>query len=214
MAKAKKKRKPTAHKKQTKIKRKQGFFSRERLTMDKLFLGMIALGVVISLFSAYRQQVYERSLKPPESAVNAVAALDAHADEFGTTPVKLQISGILDLPIEAVPLVAGQWNVSESGANYLLDSARMGDAGNIIVYGHNWPELLGNLGKVAVGQEIVMTDESGQNRTYRVFSTSVEHPDDPRLLQPTETEVLTIYTCTGFMDSKRLVVQAKPVESS
>ena len=37
-------------------------------------------------------------------------------------------------------------------------------------------------------------------------------PGETGLLKPTDEHVLTMYTCTGILDSKRLVVRAKLVE--
>jgi len=35
-------------------------------------------------------------------------------------------------------------------------------------------------------------------------------PSDTTYLLPTKVEILTLYTCTGFLDSKKLIVRAMP----
>lgn len=51
----------------------------------------------------------------------------------------------------------------------------------------------------------------GTTRTFTIDQTAVISPTQASVVNPTLDTRLTIYTCTGFLDTKRFVVVAKPV---
>jgi len=130
-------------------------------------------------------------------------------------PVRLEIpeNGIY-LPIYQSYVNNGVWEYSEQGISYLKGSPLPGDYGNSILYGHNWPNLLGNLKKAKKGDVLKIHLSNNEIREFRVVDTYIVTPDQTHILSPTETPVVTLYTCTGFLDSKRLVVVYSPVAST
>ncbi len=124
-------------------------------------------------------------------------------------PVRLTInSAKIDLPIYSAKIHHGQWEDTKDGVSYLDITPAPGEKGNSVLYGHNWPNLLGNLSNVKTGQEIQITLSDGSVRTFIVEFISVVNPDSTYILYPTSDNRITLYTCTGFLDSKRLVVTA------
>lgn len=115
------------------------------------------------------------------------------------------------LPIEQTAINKGVWQISKNGASHLSNSAVPGNNGNIIVYAHNTSDRFGNIVKMHRGDEIVLTTQDGKIHTYFVEKTLVTTPKDVRVLKSNGSEMLTIYTCTGFADSKRFVVQATKI---
>jgi LPXTG-site transpeptidase (sortase) family protein len=123
-----------------------------------------------------------------------------------------------DLNNLTVPIIEGQINdegewllpVGKKAA-HLETSAQPGQDGNIVIYGHNKAGVLSELKQVAIGDRITVRDETGQIYHYRVVRREVVQPNETELVQPQEQEILTIYTCTGWWDRQRLIVQAVPI---
>lgn len=114
--------------------------------------------------------------------------------------------------IESFAFINGQWQTSDTKVTYLLGSARPGEAGNIILYGHNKREILGNIRALKGGEHVTLTTSDGTVHVYEVTSTKEVSPQDISLLSPTKNETLTMYTCSGLLDSQRFIVRAVPVK--
>ena len=118
----------------------------------------------------------------------------------------------IDLSIEPSKIENGVWQVSQTGVSFLSSSARPGEGGNIIIYGHNKKHILGNLiGLNLTGELIEIIDDKGESFFYKIEEIKIVDPSDVKVVAPTDYEVLTLYTCTGFLDSKRLVLKAYPI---
>ena len=61
-----------------------------------------------------------------------------------------------------------------------------------------------------MGDSIILKTESNQEYSYSVSEILTVIPDQTEVLAPTDHEVLTLYTCTGLLDQKRLIVKALP----
>lgn len=117
----------------------------------------------------------------------------------------------IKLPIFPAKLKKGKWEATTKGVSYLLDSPVPGEIGNSILYGHNWPSILGSLPKAKPGQEIVILYSDGTNERFSIKYLQVVTPDQTEILAPTDDSRLTLYTCVGFNDAKRFIVVAKRI---
>jgi LPXTG-site transpeptidase (sortase) family protein len=180
-----------------------------KLTVDKLFILLMVVGLAMSLAGGVKRRIYTQTMQLPAEVT--LTGTEFAADDIGGLPARIMIGRVIDVTVDPVPYTSEGWIISEVGANYLLDSARLGKPGNAIMYGHNRNEILGKLTQVRVGDEVVVETFAGDLKRYVVRNVVVVSPKDVSFLQSTSEEVLTIYTCTGFLDSKRLVVQAVPV---
>jgi len=117
-----------------------------------------------------------------------------------------------DIAVEVVPGAVhnGIWSIAPVG-NYLVSSGLPGEGSNIVLYGHNNRAVFGNLDKVEVGSVVLLVDQEGARHEYEIYNKYSTSPDDDEPLQPGLRETVTIYTCTGFLDSRRLIVQARPL---
>jgi sortase A len=123
--------------------------------------------------------------------------------------LRLEIPALsVNLPVEEAKINNGVWAVSSKGVSHLNQSVNPGFPGNSIFYGHNWKSLLGTLWKIKIGNEILVADAEGQEMTFYVSEVKRVEPNDISILEDTTEPTLTLYTCAGFMDSKRLVVTA------
>lgn len=131
----------------------------------------------------------------------------------GTTqPVQISILSLgINLSVSETVINKGTWEISPLGASHLINSAYPGGSGNIIIYAHNTRDRFGKLLNIKKDDLIFIKSVGGKVYVYKVSSITIVNPDQIGLLLPTKSEVLTIYTCTGFADLKRFVVQAKPI---
>lgn len=176
-----------------------------------------ALGVCLILFGLYRTRIqkYKYSFaETPQPAYSSVEQDDKDVEQeiVFKQPNKIVISSLgVDLPVEISTINDGIWEVSDEAVSFLDRSAKPGEGGNIVLYGHNKRHILGTLPNIRVGDVIEVYDEDGKEYKYQVENTFIVTPDDVSVVQPTDHEVLTVYTCVGPFDSKRFIVKAKPL---
>lgn len=114
----------------------------------------------------------------------------------------------MDLEIIPSKITNNIWEATSQGVSYLSSSPIPGEKGNSILYGHNWTSLLGNLRNIKPGAEINITFTNKEKKTFIVEYVSIVGPNDTQILANTDDTRITLYTCTGFLDSKRFVVTA------
>ena len=102
-----------------------------------------------------------------------------------------------------------RWTISKTGVSYLTTSGELGKKGNVVLYGHNTTDVLGGLWKVQVGDIVEVTDSSGNIHKFEIFERKEVKPNSVEILESTGDSRLTIYTCSGFLDTARFVVVGK-----
>lgn len=112
------------------------------------------------------------------------------------------------LPIAQARVEDEIWQTNPDGISYLATTPVPGEIGNSILYGHNWPNRLGRLNHIKPGMEIIVVLSNGTKKSFKVEHTQVVTPDQTHILSTTNDRRITLFTCTGFFDSKRLVVTA------
>lgn len=128
------------------------------------------------------------------------------------TPTKIQISGIIDLPVVPGEYKKGEWDLVSDKALYLKSSGIPGKKGNSVFYGHDTDAVFGKLEpNLKIGDRVTVSLSNSQKITYKIDSLKRVYPNDISILKQTDSEVLTIFTCTGLFDSLRFVVTASPV---
>lgn len=111
--------------------------------------------------------------------------------------------------VEEGSISDGKWKLSTESVMHLTSSVTPGEVGNSIIYGHNWQSLFGKLDKVAVNDDIFVTLSSGEKIGFQVEYIYEVSPKQVDILKDVDHPRITIYTCSGFLDSKRLVVVGK-----
>lgn len=169
---------------------------------------LIALGfILVSLWGLHRY-FYARSISLSDTIL---AAYKAQRPATASYPIHLEIDGITNVPIVESGKENGIWTVSPTSANHVIQSALPGENGNIILYGHNLNKIFGYLMDIKIGAIVNIRMTDGSLHRYTVTETRVVTPSQTELLSPTTHEVLTLYTCTGLLDSLRFVVRAEPI---
>lgn len=125
-------------------------------------------------------------------------------------PSKIIIPSLkIDLPVLPAKAAEAQWEIFETSASYLLGSGIPGKKGNVVIYAHNKRHLFGPVLGIKKGAEIKIENKNGESFAYYVLETKTVSPQQIEVLLPTLDSTLTLYTCTGFADSKRFVIVAK-----
>lgn len=124
--------------------------------------------------------------------------------------VKINITKInLDLEVEETLIKNGVWEISNSKASHLKNSAVPGQDSSIIIYGHNKTKIFGLIRDLKMGDNITLQTTDQKSHQYQVTEIMVVSPKDVQILNE-KSETLILYTCTGFLDSQRFVVKAEP----
>jgi LPXTG-site transpeptidase (sortase) family protein len=178
--------------------------------MQKIFSKLlIVLGVVCVLVAAYL--FYLRYSSHP---LTFEKAPKIEFSDKNNTPKTLEIPSInVNLPIFSSVIKGTAWQTTTIGVSYLSTTPIPGTKGNSVIYGHNWTSLLGSLPKVKPGQNIFITMQNGEKKSFKIVYTAVVSPNQTYIIDNTKDTRVTIYTCTGFLDSRRFVVVAKPLNS-
>lgn len=126
-------------------------------------------------------------------------------------PVKITIPVLsIDLPVKEAKIVNGYWELFDDAAGWGEGSARPDEAGNQVIFAHAREGLFLPLKKIKKGQKIVIYTKDKWYE-YNVEEIKEVLPNQVEVIAPTTDETLTLYTCSGFSDSKRLIVVAKRI---
>jgi LPXTG-site transpeptidase (sortase) family protein len=172
---------------------------------------LIGLGVIFIALSLGHRYLRDRSLRLDQALVDTYVSSQPVLSQSPNYPIHISIPWYIDVDIEPQVYVDGEWTVSPNNASYLTASALPGEIGNIIIYGHNKRTIMGNIRALKGYEKITVTLADGTTKLYQVQSMKEVSPTRTELLKQTDHEVLTLYTCSGLMDSKRFVVRAIPV---
>lgn len=116
------------------------------------------------------------------------------------------------LKVSEGTVVNGRWTISPTGVSFYTASATPGTTGNSVIYGHNLANILGDLYLVDESDPIYVVLSSGNIVKYQVFEEKEVAPQSVEILNSSQDSLLTLYTCSGFLDSARFVVIAKRSE--
>jgi LPXTG-site transpeptidase (sortase) family protein len=171
-------------------------------------LGLIYLGLGVLFFLIYFSWRFHKERILSFTSTEAVSAVSF--GNRGEIPVWIKSYPLgVDVKIQESRIENGVWQVFPDSASHLESSARIGEDGNIIIYGHNKNNILGPIRWAKEGTLIELFDQKGNKYLYEVFKTDTVSPDNLSYILPTKEEILTVYTCTGFLDSKRFIAVAK-----
>lgn len=166
---------------------------------------LIFTGAALLIFGAYL--IFER-YNPQRLGFNN-APISSSTPSAGVFPKEIIIADLdIKLPVYPAQIEKNKWEATTKGVSYLVTSPVPGEVGNSIIYGHNWANLLGRLPKIMPGQKIEIIFDNNEKRTFIVEHASIVGPDQTSILEGTSDKRITLYTCTGFLDSKRFVVTA------
>lgn len=143
-------------------------------------------------------------------AEEPVEARGFEEGQEGELPTRIIIPDLLiDLEVKAANVVKGYWEVFIDSAAWGKGSGFPGEKGNQVIFAHAREGLFLPLKDIKEGMSVYVTTEDDWY-SYEVKEVKEVTPDRVEVISPTEDETLTLYTCSGFKDEKRLIVVAKP----
>ncbi len=202
----KKKLKTSPKKTKKKVRVKESNHSLRNKILGLLFLVLALAILVLPSYIPLQSQNTISNTKDPIKISSQLLGME----ENGNNPVRILIphAGI-DLPVVNAKVVNGYWELSDNTASYGLGSGHPGMPGNTVIFAHARQGLFYNLKDVNVG-DIVYVFTKNKWYRYKVNKITAVYPNQTEVIQPTKTDTLTLYTCTGFYDEKRLIVTAIP----
>ncbi|SEF48457.1 sortase A [Butyrivibrio sp. Su6] len=94
------------------------------------------------------------------------------------------------------------------------DTVLPGELGNCVIAGHRnytFGKFFNRLEEVEIG-DMIYIDTPTDTYSYRVYEIKTVKPEDVEILENTDKEILTLYTCTPiYIATHRLVVIAERV---
>lgn len=131
-----------------------------------------------------------------------------------TLPTHVQIeSNGPQLELLPAKIENSQWETTESGVSILTNPEYLGlSKSTMVLYGHNWPRLFGPLHTLKKNSTISVKI-GGRWKQYEVSKTHVVAPTDLGVLYTLPPDSIVMYTCTGILDRKRLIVLATPLDT-
>lgn len=165
-----------------------------RITKALLYKILLAVYIGAALF-----RITDPNLKWVKEESQIVKKIDK-------APTNIKISTLnLDLAISPSKVKENDWEVFDDRVAWLSTSSFPGD-GNVILYAHDRIGLFQNLKNIKVGDEIEIYN--GKYVTYKVTEVKIVKPNDIESILSNKNR-LTLYTCSGSFDQKRLIVYAE-----
>jgi LPXTG-site transpeptidase (sortase) family protein len=138
---------------------------------------------------------------------------DIKEDLIEKLPVRVLIPRLgIDLPVSEAKIINGYWEVFEDKAAWGEQSGLPGEVGNQVIFAHAREGLFLPLIDIKVEDLVYVFTNNGWH-AYTVDAVKEVFSHQTEVVSPTENETLTLYTCSGFRDSQRLIVTASPVET-
>lgn len=126
-------------------------------------------------------------------------------------PLRIIIPALdIDLPIKTAKVVKGYWEVFPDSAGFGTGSSYPSEVGNQVIFAHAREGLFLPLKEAKAGQ-VVYILTNNMWFSYKIEKIKEVLPSQTEVIAPTKEEILTLYTCSGFSDSKRLIVVAKKI---
>src|SRR3990172_6081119 len=152
----------------------------------------------------------------PQRAATAQEPIKA-GKEFETNKKESEVVRIvmpnrnIDLEVNHAKIKQGYWETSEDSASHGEGTANPGEKGNVVIFAHAREGFFYNL-KDAKKDDVVYVMTQDKWYRYKISEIKTVYPNNIETVAPTDNEVLTLFTCSGFFDEKRLIVKAYPVE--
>lgn len=153
-----------------------------------------------------KQTISEK--EPIKISKDLTRVIDTTGEEIPTSIIIPRLN--IDLPVVEAKVVDGYWELSEDSASYGLGSAFPGDGGNSVIFAHAKEKQFGPL-KKALSKDKIYVLTKKHHFDYEVTEIKTVYPNQTEVVGPTNDERLTLFTCSGYFDSQRLIIVAKKI---
>ena len=147
---------------------------------------------------AFEEQITEYE----EEGVNEIMdAPDSSSAEQEADLWSKKVIGIIEIKSIGIryPVYEGAGKAAlNAGIGHEPDTAEIGEKGNCVLCGHNgsrYGTFFTTLSKVRLGDEVEVTDRTGEVHKYEIAETKVIEPTDTSIKAQGDEEILTLFTC-------------------
>lgn len=181
--------------------------------MRPLDIGKILLGVLSIFIGLYVYRVESESTALAQSfSEEPVTVLGLSSQYVPDVKYPIHIrAGDISLPVRKASVVSGYWEVFEDSAAWGEGSGIPGEIGNIVIFAHAKEGLFLPLRTLTYGDIVTITTKEAQYM-YLVTDIKEVSPKDTSVIGTSTEEIVTLYTCSGYRDTKRLIVTAKRIQ--
>jgi LPXTG-site transpeptidase (sortase) family protein len=173
----------------------------------KISFALLLIGIGLFLFVNDPKRVGEISSSFSTEPVK-VARFELVEVPEEEKPKRILIPRLeIDLEVKESEIIGGYWEVFDTVAGWGKGSSPPGYIGNQVIFAHAREGLFEGLGEIELKETIYVLNES-RWYLYEVNEVKEVHPGQSEVIEQTEDERLTLYTCSGFRDQKRLVIVA------
>ena len=183
---------------------------------SRLYLAIVLIILGFILISAGGKNVQKQLSSTFANEPIRLTGFNFEDNTFENIPVRIVIPKLkVDLEIAKSEVIAGFWQVFSDKAGWGEGSGIPGKSGNQVIFAHAKENLFLPLNNTDLGTRIYIytknlsADGNFSAYEYEVVEIKEVFPNQVETIAPTEDETLTLYTCTGFNDAKRLIVVAK-----
>lgn len=178
--------------------------------------GLYMVCAVYAVDSYFHQKKNSSPVQKPVTAVETLNKKEPihigkgfHEKEQTEKPQRVIIPRLnIDIPVVEAAIVDGSWEVASNAANHGVGSAYPGQKGNMVIFAHARVHLFLPLENIKENDDVyVLTDKKWY--AYKVAVITAVAPEQTEVIAPTKDERVTLFTCTGFADEKRLIVVGK-----
>lgn len=177
----------------------------------------IARLLVIAGISFFALGLYHVWLRTDDHSLAATkyqyTASDEQLVQKNNLPTHMTIPD-LNIALAVIPakFEGSEWQTTKDGASYLTSSPVPGSVGNSVFYAHNWNSLFGKLPQIKAGNIIEIEFADHTKKKFAVAYTLEVSPGDASIIGGSDDKRITLYTCSGFLDTKRFAAVAFLVE--
>ena len=182
-----------------------------------LIMIAVGLGVLLSSIGLNVRQYFSKE-KTIKEFKEYIASGEGFSEEDIEVPAEGEMLCILRIPsIESEnPVRQGlEKSILSDSLGHDMSTVVPGQKGNCVIAGHRnytFGKFFNRLDEVQIN-DLIYVDTPTQTYTYAVTEIKTAEPDDLSVLDPTDKEQLTLYTCTPiYVASHRLVIIAERVQ--
>ena len=186
----------------------------KKTSKSKLSLGftLLALGLLLLVRPKVRETPLNKSFSDEPVEISGFLSSQDAANK--NLPKRIIIPDLgIDLEVKRARIIEGFWEVFEDSAGWGEGSGFPGEIGNQVIFAHARQGLFLPLRKVKAGMRAYVLAEGIPSNwfSYEVSEIKEVSPNQVEVIDKSEDERLTLYTCSGFQDEKRLIVVGKRV---
>ena len=166
---------------------------------------LIIIGILMFIYAAHL--IWQRN-NPDRLSFKNYSINDKNISS-GNIPVSINIRDLgINLPVIPAKVIKNIWETTDDGASYLNSSPIPGEIGKSIIYAHDWASLFRPLLNARIGQVINIEYKDKSVKNFVIKNIEIVDYTNTSVLKSGKERSLTLYTCTGFLDSQRFVVNA------